>query len=162
MKKLRSHTMLLLVLISFFISPSIFSAKKPLITEDVQSLQIVSGMAGHAKLSQMFRTNDKRGQLIIAKVVIWINSAKPVNGMVGAGSVKGGLPNYIEMKTDSGELYQVHLAWDCTSGSGWTNCNTVKGEVNIYDKDGGKRVSSPELYDWIKNGWKSETISSLR
>jgi hypothetical protein len=161
MKKLRTHTMLLLVLISFFISPSIFSANKPFIPEDVQSLQIVSGMAGHAKLSTLFKTNDAKGKLIIAKVVIWINSAKPVDGMVGAGSVKGGLPNYIEMKTDSGELYQVHLAWDCISGSGWTTCNTVNGEVNIYDKNGGKRVSSFELYNWIKDGWKSETISSL-
>jgi len=156
MKTLHTHTMLLVVLISFFISPSIYSAKKPFVPEDVHSLQIVSGRAGHVKLSPLFRTNDAKGKLIIAKVVKWIKSAKPVDGMVGSGSVKGGLPNYIEMKTNSGELFQVHLAWDCFHGAGWTTCNTVKGEVNIYDKNGGKRVSSSELYNWIKDGWKSE------
>lgn len=156
MKTLHTLIILLVVLTSFFFSPSIYSANKPLVPEDVHSLQVVSGRARHVKLSPLFRTNDAKGKLIIAKVVKWINSSKPVDGMVGSGSVKGGLPDYIEMKTNSRKLFQVHLAWDCYHGSGWTTCNIVKGEVNIYDKNGGKRVFSSELYNWIKDGWKSE------
>jgi len=161
MKTLHAQVMILVVITSFFITPSTYSANKPFVPENVQSLQVVSGRAGHEKLSPLFRANDGKGKLIITKVVKWINSTKPADGMIGSGSVKGGLPDYIEMKTNSGELFQVHLAWDCFHGTGWTTCNTVKGEVNIYDKHGGKRVSSLELYNWIKDGWKSEVISSL-
>jgi hypothetical protein len=156
MKSLQVLATLLVVFTSLFISPSIYSAANPLTPEDVQSLQVVSGRAGHEKLSPLFRSHDAKGKMIIGKIVNWMNSAKPADGMIGSGSVKGGLPEYIEMKNQLNELLQVHLAWDCFYGSGWTTCNTVNGEVNIYDKNGGNRVSSTELYNWIKGGWKYE------
>lgn len=125
---------------------------------DVESLQVVGGLPG-TKGSPLYLNTVQSGKTIITKIVGWISSSIVVGGQTEYG--KHGYPMGINLKMNDGKFITVEPAYNCTSkinsdGSGSTTCAPVKGEL-VISRDSKKiRVKSPELSEWIKDGWKQE------
>ncbi|MCM2999993.1 hypothetical protein M3647_21185 [Paenibacillus cellulositrophicus] len=129
-----------------------------LIAENIESLQVVGGLPA-TKHSPLFQNTEESGKSTITKVVGWIHSAEPVSGQTEYG--KHGYPMAISIKMDDGKMLSIEPAYDCVTqknsdGSGSKTCNPIKDEI-IYSNDSIKiRAKSPELYEWLKKGWKQE------
>jgi|HigsolmetaGSP11D_1036233.scaffolds.fasta_scaffold12686_1 hypothetical protein len=129
-----------------------------LIAENIESLQVVGGLPG-TKHSPLFLNTEEAGKSTITKIVGWIHSAKPVSGQTEYG--KHGYPMVISIKMDDGKMISIEPAYDCVSqtnadGSSSKTCTSIKDEI-VYSNDSIKiRAKSPELYEWLKEGWKQE------
>lgn len=65
----------------------------------------------------------------------------------------------IELK--DGKFINVETGYKCVSktnadGNGSKSCTSVKGEIVISNDSTKKRTESPELYEWLNEGWKKE------
>lgn len=122
--------------------------------QDVESLQVVGGLPG-TKGSPLYRQTDDKGKSIIAKIVGWINSSKPVSGQTEYG--KQGYPMFVNLKMNDGKMYRIEPAYNCVSVSDNSKtCTPVNDEIVLNQGSTKIRLASPELYEWLDNGWKQE------
>jgi hypothetical protein len=135
------------------------SNRQLLKVEDIASLQVVGGKPG-TKPSPLFQNTDKSGKTIITKIAGWINASKPISGQTEYG--KHGYPNVVSLRMNEGKIITVEPAYDCVSktnadGSGTKTCTPAKSEIVLSNDSNKIRAESPELYEWLKEGWKKET-----
>ncbi|AZN39917.1 hypothetical protein [Paenibacillus albus] len=137
---------------------ALYTLKQSLKVEDVASLQVVGGLPG-TKGSPLYQSTNETGKTIIAKIVSWINTSKPTGVQEEYG--KHGYPMVIELKMNDGKFMYVETGYNCViksnaDGSGSKSCTTVKGEIVLSNDSTKMRAKSPELYEWLKAGWKNE------
>lgn len=126
--------------------------------EDIASLQVVGGLPS-TKGSPLYQNAEETGKTIITKIVGWINSSKPVGVQKEYG--KHGYPMLVELKMNDGKIIIVEPGYKCVSktnadGSGSKSCTSVKGEIILSNDSNKIRAESPELYEWLNEGWKKE------
>src|ERR1700730_2973170 len=126
--------------------------------EDIASLQVVGGEPG-TKGSPLYQNTEETGKTIITKIVGLINSSKPVGLQAEYG--KHGYPMVIELKMNDGNFIFVEPGYTCVSktnadGSGSKSCRSVKNEIDLSNDSTKMRAESPELYEWLNEGWKKE------
>ena len=124
--------------------------------EDVLSVQ-VNGLNGGSRL---FSENDGYEEVIISKVVKWINtssaSEKPTELMLN----KTPKASILKVKMKNGNVAVIEPAYNCVFENQLKTCTITDGEV-IYTRNNKKvRLNSLELYDWLLVGWKYESVGA--
>jgi hypothetical protein len=89
----------------------------------------------------------------------WLNSSVPTDGPTNFG--KHGYPLNLKIIMTNSDSAEVEPAYNCVTqtnadGSSTKTCNVVKREVIFTHDKSSIRLISPELYDWIQEGWKQE------
>lgn len=128
----------------------------PLKTEEVNSVQ-VKRLAGG---SRIFEINDGYSEVIVRKVINWINTSKPANGVSELKSYKS--PVKLKVTMSNGDVAFIEPIFNCITENGGKTCTIVDGEV-LYTQNKVKvRFKSQELYDWILVGWKYESYGASK
>ncbi|GIP27621.1 hypothetical protein J23TS9_27510 [Paenibacillus sp. J23TS9] len=136
-----------------------FQLQKPLLTrEDILSVK-VNGLYGRSRL---FRENDGYEEVIIYKIINWINT---LNLSVGPTEFElnktSTLPN-LRINMKNGNVSVIEPAYNCLSSSKTKICTLAEGEV-IYTWNSKKvRLQSRELFDWLLVGWKYESVGASK
>lgn len=126
---------------------------QPLKKDDVNSVQ-VNQLSGS---SRTFQINDGYEEVIIRKVIDWINTARSANGVTNFESYKS--PVQLTVIMQNGDVAFVEPVFNCIKNGGKT-CTIVAGEV-LYTQNKIKvLLKSQALYDWILVGWKYESYGA--
>lgn len=126
---------------------------RPLKTEEVNSVQVKQLSGG----SRIFQINDGYEEVIIGKVINWINSSRPANGVTNFESYKS--PVQLIVKMQNGDIAFIEPIFHCIKNGGNT-CTIVDGEV-LYTQNNIKvPLKSEALYDWLLVGWKNESYGA--
>lgn len=124
--------------------------------EDVLFVQ-VKRLNGETRI---FKENDGYEEVIINKVVNWINTASPSEGVIELNKTPVISIMNIEMK--NGDVAVIEPAYNCMIENQVKTCTLVDGEV-IYTQNNKKvRLKSLELYDWFLVGWKYESVGASK
>ncbi|MGD6967828.1 hypothetical protein ACQCVP_15490 [Rossellomorea vietnamensis] len=109
--------------------------------------------------SRTFRYNDGYEEVIISKVVKWINTSSSAEGPTELELNQAPLSK-IKMRMKNGEVAAIEPAYHCISEKQAKKCIIADGEV-IFTKGKMKvRLNSVELFDWLLVGWKFESVGA--
>lgn len=157
---MKKWVLLMLVVIAelFFpidITKADFQLQKPLLTrEDISSVQ-VNGLYGHSRL---FRENDGYEEVVIEKVIKWINTSNLSTGPTELELNKTStLPN-LRINMKNGSVSVIEPAYNCSFASKTKICTPAEGEVIYIWNNKKVRLQSRELFDWLIVGWKYESV----
>ncbi|MBE9913698.1 hypothetical protein G8C92_06590 [Paenibacillus donghaensis] len=129
------------------------SIQPKLKTEDVLSIQ-ANRISGDSRL---FKESDGYEEVIISKVVKWINTSHPSEGQTELG-VNINPISKLEVRMKNGDIAVIEPALNCIFENQKKSCTIADGEV-IYTQNNTKvQLKSLELYDWLLVGWKYESI----
>lgn len=124
--------------------------------EDVSFIQ-VNRLNGETRL---FKENDGYEEVIIGKVVNWINTSSPSEGAIELELNKNSIVSIMKIKMKNGDVAVIEPAYNCVSLNQLKTCTIADGEV-IYTSNNKKvRLKSVELYDWLLVGWKYESVGA--
>lgn len=127
----------------------------PKLEKEAVSFIQVNRLNGETRL---FKENDGYEEVIISKVVNWINTASPSEGVIELNKTPVVLIMKIKMK--DGDVAVIEPAYNCVSENHVKTCTIADGEV-IYTRNNKKvRLKSLELYDWLLVGWKYESVGA--
>lgn len=161
MKKIRNVLMVVLSIV--IVSAWSLPKSQMLKFEDVASVQVVQSLRG-VKGSPLFEMKDEKGKTTIAKVVRWINASTPLGTPKDYGKV--GYPESIRIVKNDGKEIMVTQAFKCDflplSNVTLKKCSTVKDEIVLEDGSNKIQAKSPELFEWLQNGWKQEQVAESR
>ena len=155
MKKL---VVLVLVFVGLFSSIQLAKATiQPILkAEDVLSVQVNSLNGG----SRLFKENDGYEEVIIDKVVKWINTSSPSEGATELHLNNPPTASMLKIKMRNGDVVVIEPAYNCISENQTKTCTVADGEV-IYTQNQVKtRLKSQDLYDWLLVGWKYESFGA--
>ncbi|MCL1696448.1 hypothetical protein MOK21_11460 [Lysinibacillus sp. BPa_S21] len=108
--------------------------------------------------TRLFKENDGYEEVIISKVVNWINTASPSEGVIELN--KTPIVSIMKIKMKDGDVAVIEPAYNCVSENHVKTCTIADGEV-IYTRNNKKvRLKSLEFYDWLLVGWKYESVGS--
>jgi len=125
-------------------------------TEDVSFIQ-VNRLNGETRL---FKESDGYEEVIISKVVNWINTSSPSEGVIELDLNKTPVVSIMKIKMKNGDVAVIEPAYNCVSENQVKTCTIADGEV-IYTSNNKKvRLKSLELYDWLLVGWKYESVGA--
>lgn len=106
--------------------------------------------------TRLFKENDGYEEVIISKVVNWINTASPSEGVIELN--KTPIVSIMKIKMKDGDVAVIEPAYNCVSENHVKTCTIADGEV-IYTRNYKKvRLKSLEFYDWLLVGWKYESV----
>jgi hypothetical protein len=149
---------LVLVFIGLFSSIQLAKAniQPKLKQEDVLSVQVNSLNGG----SRLFKENDGYEEVIIDKVVKWINTSSPSEGATELNLNNPPIVSMWKIKMRNGDVAVIEPAYNCISENQTKTCTVADGEV-IYTRNRVKtRLKSQDLYDWLLVGWKYESVGA--
>jgi hypothetical protein len=152
---------LVLVFVGLFSPINIVKAnipsRKPLLkTEEVLYVQANRLYGG----SRAFKESDGYEEVVINKVVKWINKSSPSEEVAESGLDTTPLVASMKIKMKNGEVVVIEPAYNCISKGQTKTCTLADGEV-IYSWNNNKiRLRSLELYDWLLVGWKYESVGA--
>ncbi|GIO30707.1 MULTISPECIES: hypothetical protein [Paenibacillus] len=123
--------------------------------EGIVTVKLVGGKPG----DDMRGTTWTKGDPIIAKMAEWLEQAKPIPGQTDYG--RHGYPMAAELTTESHQRMRVEPAYDCVSvtypdGSGIKTCTPAENEIVISRGEEKRRAISPDMFEWLNNGYKHE------
>ncbi|SOC11190.1 hypothetical protein SAMN05880501_10699 [Ureibacillus xyleni] len=122
---------------------------------EVNSIQ-VKRLVGE---SRTFQINDGYEEIIINKVINWINTSIATNGRE-IRAYKSPVKLFITMK--NGDIAQIEPLFRCDTNNGKTECAIVDGQV-LYTQSNLKiPLMSQDLYDWLLVGWKYESYGASK
>ena len=125
-------------------------------TEDVLFIQ-VNRLNGETR---SFEENDGYEEVIISKVVNWINTSSPSEEAIELELNKTPVVSIMKIKMKNGDVAVIEPAYNCMSENQVNTCTIADGEV-IYTRNNKKvRLKSLELYDWLLVGWKYESVGA--
>jgi hypothetical protein len=125
-------------------------------TEEVNSVQVKRLSGG----SRIFQINDGYEEVIIRKVINWINTSRLANGVTEFESYKS--PVKLKVTMSNGDVAAIEPVFNCITDNDRKSCTIVDGEV-LYTQNKVKiRLKSQELYDWILVGWKYESYGASK
>jgi len=125
-------------------------------TEDISFVQVNRLYGG----TRSFMENDGYEEVIISKVVNWINTSSPSEGLIELELNKTPVVSIMKIKMKNGDVAVIEPAYNCVSENQVKTCTIADGEV-IYTRNNKKvRLKSLELYDWLLVGWKYESVGA--
>lgn len=128
---------------------------QPKLEKEAVSFIQVNRLNGETRL---FKENDGYEEVIISKVVNWINTASPSEGVIELN--KTPVVSILKIKMKNGDVAVIEPAYNCVSENQVKTCTIADGEV-IYTRNNKKvRLKSLELYDWLLVGWKFESVGA--
>lgn len=95
--------------------------------EDVSFIQ-VNRLNGETRL---FKENDGYEEVIIGKVVNWINTSSPSEGAIELELNKTSIISILKIKMKNGDVAVIEPAYNCVSLNQLKTCTIADGEV-IY------------------------------
>lgn len=115
---------------------------QPKLEKEAVSFIQVNRLNGETRL---FKENDGYEEVIINKVVNWINTASPSEGVIELN--KTPVVSIMKIKMKDGDVAVIEPAYNCVSKNQVKTCTIVDGEV-IYTSNNKKiRLKSVEIYD---------------
>jgi len=128
---------------------------QPKLEKEAVSFIQVNRLNGETRL---FKENDGYEEVIISKVVNWIDTASPSEGVIELN--KTPVVSIMKIKMKDGDVAVIEPAYNCVSENHVKTCTIADGEV-IYTRNNKKvRLKSLELYDWLLVGWKYESVGA--
>ncbi|WP_342480585.1 hypothetical protein NST07_27925 [Paenibacillus sp. FSL L8-0340] len=129
------------------------SVQPKLKTEDVSSIQ-ANRIYGGARL---FKESDGYEEVIISKVVKWINTSNPSEVPTEFELNKTPVSN-LKIRMKNGDIAVIEPAYNCIFENQKKTCTIADGEVIYTQNNIRVRLKSLELYDWLLVGWQYESI----
>ena len=124
--------------------------------EDVLSVQ-VNGLNGGSRL---FSENDGYEEVIISKVVKWINTSSASEKSTELMLNKTPIASVLKVKMKNGDVAFIENAYNCISENPQKICTIADGEVVFTQNQVKTRLKSQDLYDWLLVGWKYESVGA--
>lgn len=136
--------------------------------EDVASMQVVGGLHG-TKPSTLYKISDATGKALITKIVGWINSSDPLGTQPEYG--RHGYRMLLKIQMNVGKPIYVEPGYKCvtlksppadidisdqTQIDTMKSCGVLIDEIVLSNASINLRAKSPELYEWLSKGWKTE------
>ncbi|WP_342545052.1 hypothetical protein [Lysinibacillus sp. FSL W7-1291] len=123
---------------------------------DVSFIQ-VNRLNGETRL---FKENDGYEEVIIDKIVNWINTSSPSEEANELELNQTSIISIMKIKLKNEDVAVIEPAYNCVSQNQVKTCTIADGEV-IYTSNNKKlRLKSVELYDWLLVGWKYESVGA--
>lgn len=119
--------------------------------EDVLSVQVNGG-------SRIFKENDGYEEVIISKIVKWINTSSVSERSTELPLNK--IPSIMKIKMKNGDVAVIEPAYNCMSENQTKICTIADGEVVYTQNQVKNRLKSQDLYDWLLVGWKYESVGA--
>lgn len=155
---MRKLVILVSMIFGLFFSLQLLLVKasvQPKLKKEAVSFIQVNRLNGETRL---FKENDGYEEVIINKVVNWINTASPSEGVIELN--KTPVVSIMKIKMKDGDVAVIEPAYNCLSKNQVKTCAIADGEV-IYTNNNKKiRLKSVELYDWLLVGWKYESVGA--
>jgi len=124
--------------------------------EDVSFIQ-VNRLNGETRL---FKDNDGYEEVIIGKVVNWINTSSPSEEAIELELNKTSIISILKIKMKNADVAVIEPAYNCVSLNQLKTCTIADGEVIYTSNNKRVRLKSVELYDWLLVGWKYESVGA--
>ncbi|WP_274654365.1 hypothetical protein [Paenibacillus humicola] len=135
--------------------------------EDIASIQVVGGPP-RTKPSPLYKFSDGTGKALITKIGGWINSSVPLGTQPDYG--RHGYPRILKIQFNAGKPIFVEPGYKCiklkkspadiyipeTQTVTIKSCGAIKDEIVLSSVSINLRAKSPELYEWLIEGWKTE------
>ncbi|MGN7403118.1 hypothetical protein ACTHO0_25025 [Cytobacillus praedii] len=123
-------------------------------TEDILFIQVNRLYGG----TRVFKESDGYEEVIINKIVNWINTSSPSEGITKFD--KTPIVAVMKLIMKNGDVAVIEPAYNCISENQVKTCTIADSEV-IYTGNNKKvRLKSLELYDWLLAGWKYESYGA--
>ncbi|MCE4045167.1 hypothetical protein LXM56_13590 [Lysinibacillus fusiformis] len=155
---MRKLVILVTMIFGLFFSLQLLLVKasvQPKLEKEAVSFIQVNRLNGESRL---FKENDGYEEVIISKVVNWINTASPSEGVIELN--KTSVVSIMKIKMKNGDVAVIEPAYNCVSKDQAKTCTIAEGEV-IYTNNNKKvRLKSVELYDWLLVSWKYESVGA--
>lgn len=158
MKKIR---MLFMMVVGLFFPVQWMLVKadiQPIMKSEEVSFVEVNRSNGETRV---FKENDGYEEVIIRKVMNWINTASSSDN--AKIPVINETPEVAKMKIKmkNGDVAVIEPAYHCKpEKQETTKCTIADGEVILTQNDKTFRLKSLELYDWLLVGWKYESVGA--
>ncbi|MGE7997709.1 hypothetical protein ACQKOF_03325 [Lysinibacillus sp. NPDC093190] len=155
---MRKLVILIMLIVGLFSQKQLVNAnmQPKLKKEDVLFVQVNRLYGG----TRSFKENDGYEEAIISKVVNWINTASPSEGVIELESNKTPVISIMKIKMKNGDVAVIEPAYNCVSENQVKTCTIADGEVIFTGNNKKVRLESFELYDWLLVGWKYESIGA--
>lgn len=125
-------------------------------SEDVLSIEVKS-IDGKSRL---FNESDGYEEVIISKVVKWINTSSASEGLTVLNLKKVLKVPKVKIKLKNGDVALIEPAYNCITENQQKICTIVAGEVVYTQNQVETRIQSQDLYDWLLVGWKYESVGA--
>lgn len=123
---------------------------------DVQSIKV----GNTSGLQRVFSINDGFQELVLRKVVYWLNHADRVNETIAVSLDNPSNKLTLKMATD--EVIIIEPAYTCVANNKRTTCTAKEGELIVSENRQKVRLKSQSLYDWLMVGWRKEVDGSTK
>lgn len=128
----------------------------PMKIEEVNSVHVERLLGG----SRIFQINDGYEEVIIRKVINWINTSKPADKVSDFKSYKSPVKLTVTMR--NGDVAFIEPIFICNRENTGKPCTIIDGEVLFSQNKVKVRLKSQELYDWLLVGWKNESYGASK
>ncbi|XRG80726.1 hypothetical protein V5E38_10665 [Rossellomorea sp. GAMAL-10_SWC] len=118
--------------------------------EEVQYIKIKND-SGQERL---FSINDGFQELVVRKVVHWLNNSSRVNGTIEVSLDNPS--NKLTLKMANDEVITIEPAYTCVIDNKRKTCTAKDGELIVSENNQKMRLKSQTLYDWLVVGWRKE------
>jgi hypothetical protein len=125
-------------------------------TEDVLSIQVNRLYGG----SRLFKESDGYEEVIISKVIEWINTSSPSDVPTELELIKIPKISKLKIRMKNGDIAIIEPAYNCISENQIKTCTMADGEVIYIQNKIKVRLKSLELFDWLLVGWKYESVGA--
>lgn len=153
---LRKLAILIIVIVGLFSPMQLVKAniQPKLKTEDVLFVEVNRLYGG----TRLFKESDGYEEVIINKVINWINTASPSKGKTEFNKIP--TVSIMKIKMKNGDVAIIEPAYNCIFENQVNACTIADSEV-IYTLNNKKvRLKSLELYEWLLVGWKYESYGA--
>ncbi|SMQ81540.1 hypothetical protein SAMN05444673_4369 [Bacillus sp. OV166] len=132
-------------------------ANFPFVTHDVDFIEVNRSSGG----SRVFKDTDGYEEVVINKVVNWINSASSAKGTTEPENQKTPIA-VLKIQMKNGDVSIIQPAYNCVSENKTKKCVLADGEVILTRNNKNIRLKSIELFDWLLVGWKYENVGASK
>ena len=109
---------------------------------------------------RVFSINNGFQELVLRKVVYWLNNSSQVNGTIEKSI--GNPSNKLMLKTANDEVITFDPAYTCISDNKRQTCTAKDGEIIVSQNNQKIRLKSQSLYDWLIVGWRKEIDGPIK
>ncbi|WP_066061398.1 hypothetical protein [Neobacillus soli] len=147
----------ILMFTGFFAQIPSTKAISPLVTHDINFIKINRSSGG----SRVFKETDGYEEVVINKVVNWINATSSVKETTKPENHKTPIA-VLKIQMKNGDVLIIQPAYNCITEKQTKKCLLADGEVILTRNHKNIRLKSIELFDWLLVGWKNESVGASK
>lgn len=111
-------------------------------------------------LQRVFSINDGFQEIVLRKVVYWLNNSSRVNGTIEESLDNPSNKLTINMAND--EVITIEPAYTCVVDNKRKTCTAKEGELIVSENKQKVRIKSQSLFDWLMVEWRKELDGSTK